>query len=148
MNGRRNSFLALALSAVVPGTGQIFNREIKKGLVIFASCFGLGVLMYWLSSLNKISVALALILLWTSAIVDAYKVASASGEPFDFYYRRPYVVAMLLFVGPLALPLLWRSPHFSRLARWTWTVIVSAAVAMFMATPYLLSWLINQAARM
>lgn len=129
------------LSVIVPGSGQVFNRESKKGIIIFASCLGLGLLAYWLSGLNKVSIALALILLWSSAIVDAYKVAKASDQPSNFYYRKPYVVVMLLLVGPLALPLLWQSPQFSRFARWVWTAIVAAAVVMFVATPYLLNWL-------
>jgi hypothetical protein len=146
MSVQKNPSAALLFSVIVPGLGQIFNRETKKGFIILASCLGLGLLTYWLSGLNKVSIALALILLWSSAIVDAYKVAKASGQPSDFYYRKPYVVVMLLLVGPLALPLLWQSPHFSRFARWAWTVIVTVAVAMFMATPYLLNSLIKQAA--
>jgi hypothetical protein len=145
---RKNPIAALMLSVIVPGLGQIFNRETQKGFIILACGLGLGLLTYWLSGLNKVSIALALILLWSSAIVDAYRVAKASGQPSDFYYRRPYVVVMLLLVGPLALPLLWRSPHFSRFARWTWTVIVTAAVIMLIATPYLMDWLIKQAAEM
>jgi TM2 domain-containing membrane protein YozV len=142
MSDRKNSLTALALSAIVPGAGQIYNQEIKKGLVIFGSCLSLGLLTYWISGLNKISTALALALVWISAMTDAYKVAKTSGEPSDFYYRRPYVVAMLLLVGPLALPLLWQSPNFSLTARWTWTVIVVLAALLFIATPYLLKWLI------
>ena len=154
MSVRKNPIAALMLSVIVPGLGQIFNRETKKGFIVLASCLGLGLglLTYWPSGLNKVSIALnialALILLWTSAIVDAYKVAKASGQPSDFYYRRPYVVVMLLLVGPLALPLLWQSPHFSRFARWAWTVIVAAAVIMFIATPYFVDWLIKEAAEM
>jgi hypothetical protein len=148
MSVRKSPIAALMLSVIVPGLGQIFNRETKKGFIILASCLGLGLLTYWLSGLNKVSIALALILLWSSAAVDACKVAKASDQPSDFYYRKSYVVVMLLLVGPLALPLLWKSPHFSRSARWTWTVTVAAAVVMFIATPYLLSWLIKQAAQM
>jgi hypothetical protein len=137
-------YLALILSLLVPGAGQIYTKEYKKGMVILGSCAGLGLFIYGLSGLNKISIALALLLLWTSAVVDAYKTAKASGRPIQFYYRRSYVVTMLLLVGPLALPLLWRSPHFSRAACWTWTVIVVAAALLFVATPYLMNWLIQQ----
>ena len=144
MQARKNSFAALLLSVIVPGAGQIFNQETTKGGVIFGSCVGLGLLTYWLSGVNKVSVALALFILWMSAIVDAYKTASAAGQPRDFYYRRPYVVAMLLLVGPLALPLLWKSTHFSRTARWAWTIVVVVAGFMFMATPYLINWLTKQ----
>ena len=145
MSVRKSPITALVLSVIVPGLGQIFNEEKKKGLVIFGSCLGLALLTYWFSGFNKFSIALALILLWSSAIIDAFKVANASGQPSEFYYRRPYVVAMLLLVGPLAFPLLWQSPQFSRFARWTWTVIVVTAALMFVVTPYLMSWLIKQA---
>ena len=140
---RKNPFTSLALSTIIPGMGQMYNQEAKKGLVIFGSCLGLGLLTYWISGLNKFSTALALILVWVSSMADAYKVATTAGQPSDFYYRRPYVVAMLLLVGPLALPLLWQSPHFSRSARWIWTAIVVGAASLFIATPYLLSWLVT-----
>jgi hypothetical protein len=143
MSSRKNPFTPLALSAIVPGLGQIYNQEVKKGLVIFGSCLSLGLLTYWISGLNKFSTALALILVWISAMTDAYKVATTAGQASDFYYRRPYVVAMLLLVGPLALPLLWQSPHFSWNARWIWTAIVVVAALLFIATPYLLKWLIK-----
>ena len=138
-----NPLIALILSAIVPGSGQIYNREVKKGWVILGSYLSLGVLVYWLAGLNKITVALALLLLWLSAIVDAYKVAKTSGQASEFYFRKTYVVTMLLLVGPLALPLLWQSPNFSRTSRWVWTVIVVGAGLLFVATPYLLSRLIG-----
>jgi TM2 domain-containing membrane protein YozV len=143
MSARRNPFTAIVLSAIVPGLGQLYNQQVKKGLVIFGSFLSLGLLTYWISGLNKFSTALALILVWISAMTDAYKVAKTGGQPSDFYYRRAYVVTMLLLVGPLALPLLWQSPHFSRPARWIWTLIVVIAALLFIATPYLLKWLIK-----
>jgi TM2 domain-containing membrane protein YozV len=137
MAPRTNPFVALILSAIVPGLGQIYNQETKKGWLILGSCLSLGLLTYWIAGLNKITVALALLLLWSSAIVDAYRVAKASGQTAEFYYRKAYVVAMLLLVGPLALPLLWQSPNFSAAARWIWTVIVVGVALLFIAAPYL-----------
>ena len=144
MPHRSHPFTVAALSTVLPGAGQLYNRETKKGWLIIGSCLSLGLFTYGLPGFNKISPILALLLLWISAIADAYKVATASGQGSDFYYRRPYVVAMLLFVGPLALPLLWQSPHFSRTARWIWTAIVVGVVLLFVATPYLVDGLIKQ----
>jgi hypothetical protein len=137
MPAPRSSLIAAVLSTIVPGLGQIYNQELKKGLVIFGSCLSLGLLSCWISGLNKISTLLALLLLWLSAIADAYKVAKTSGQTEHFYYRRPYVVAMLLLVGPLALPLLWQSLNFSGIARWTWTIIVVGAALLFILTPLL-----------
>lgn len=136
--------MALVLSLVVPGLGQIYNTQVTKGLVIAGTCLVLGLGSFWLPGLTSVSVALALLVVWVSAILDAYKTAKTSGQPLDWYYRVPYVFAMLLLVGPLALPLLWRSPHFSRFARWGWTIVVIGAVLLFLATPYLLNWLIQQ----
>lgn len=144
---RSNPWLALLLSTILPGSGQLYNRETKKAWVIIGSCLALGLLIYGLPGFNRISLALALLLLWISAIADAYKVATTCGQASEFYYWRPYVVAMLLFVGPLALPLLWQSPHFSRTARWIWTAIVVGAALLFVTTPYLIDWLIEQTAQ-
>ena len=143
MTTQSNPFLALILSAILPGLGQIYNHERKKGWVILTCSAVLAIATYWLGDFNAITTALAFLLLWSSAIIDAYKVAKSAGQAAEFYYARAYVVAMLLLVGPLALPLLWQSPNFSNPARWVWTVIVTGAALMFIATPYLLKWLIG-----
>jgi TM2 domain-containing membrane protein YozV len=140
-----NPLIALLLSLIVPGAGQLYNGEAKKGWVILACCLSLGALTYWITGLNKITVALALLLLWLSAMVDAYRVAKTTGQAAEFYYGKTYVVTMLLLVGPLALPLLWQSPNFSRASRLVWTVIVVGAVLLFIATPFLIDRLIPQA---
>jgi TM2 domain-containing membrane protein YozV len=132
------------LSAIGPGLGQFYNREAGKGLAIIGSCLGLGLLIYSQSGLNRITFALALLLVWISAVAEAYKSAQAFGQPPDFYYRKAYVVSLLLLVGPFALPMLWRSPHFSRTTRWTWTAIVSGAALLFILTPYLTGWALRQ----
>lgn len=144
IQARKNPLLALLLSAVVPGLGQFYNAEPAKGLVIAGMCLALALGTYWLPGLTRISAALTLLILWISAILDSYKTAKSFGQPLDWYYRVPYVVTMLLLVGPLALPLLWRSPYFSLLARWAWTIVVIGAVLLLLATPYLLSWLVRQ----
>jgi uncharacterized protein DUF5683 len=143
MTTQSKPLLALILSAALPGLGQIYNNERKKGWVIVGCCAALAVATYWLSGFNAVSAALALLLIWLSAILDAYKVAKSTGQTAEFYYARAYVVAMLLLVGPLALPLLWQSPNFSNTTRWLWTVIVVGAVLMFITTPYLLEWVVG-----
>ena len=142
MTTRAKAFLALLLSMLLPGLGQIYNREQKKGWVNIACCLVLGIATYWLSGFNAVTAALALLLIWLSAIVDAYKVATSTEQTAEFYYAKSYVVTMLLLVGPLALPLLWQSPNFSSTARWVWTVIVVGAALMFVVTPYLLQSLL------
>ncbi len=141
---RKKPLIALALSLVMPGLGQLYNAERTKGLVIAGVWLALGGGSLWLSDLTRVSVVLALVLVWVSAMLDAYKTAKTFGQPMDWYYRAPYVVAMVLLVGPLALPLLWRSPHFSRFAQWVWTTVIMATVGLFLATPYVLGWLVKQ----
>ncbi len=142
MTTRAKSLLALLLSTLLPGLGQIYNQEQKKGWVILACCLVLGIATYWLTGFNAITAALALLLIWLSAIVDAYKVAKSAGQTAEFYYAKSYVITMLLLVGPLALPLLWQSPNFTNTARWVWTVIVVGAALLFVVTPYLLQSLL------
>ena len=141
---RKKPLIALALSLIVPGLGQLYNGERTKGLVIAGGWLALGGGSWWFSGLTRVSVVLALVLVWVSAVLDAYKTAKAVGQPVHWYYRTSYVVAMILLLGPLALPLLWRSPHFSRFAQWAWTAVIMAAVGLFLATPYVLGWLIKQ----
>ena len=64
MSTRSNTWVALLLAAVVPGLGQIYNGETKKGLVIFGACLSLGLFGYWISGFNKIAAVLALLLAW------------------------------------------------------------------------------------
>ncbi|MSP40210.1 MAG: hypothetical protein EXR70_17110 [Deltaproteobacteria bacterium] len=143
MTTQSKPLLALILSAAMPGLGQIYNQEKKKGWVILSCCSVLAVATYRFSGFNSASAALALLLIWLSTIIDAYKVASSAGQTAEFYYAKGYVIAMLLLVGPLALPLLWQSPNFTRTTRWLWTVIVVGAALLFVATPYLLQSLIR-----
>ena len=144
MPPQSNPWVALLFSALLPGLGQIYNRELAKGLVIFASALSLGLISYWVWGMNGISSALALLLLWVSAAPDAYKIAASAGQAAGFYYQKSFVVAMLLLVGPLALPLLWQSPNFSRTARWLWTLLVVAMALLFVAMPYLLERLVSE----
>ena len=136
--------MAAVFSLVLPGIGQFYNRQQTKGLVLLGSCAALLALTAWLSGLSRITVALALAVVWISAATDAYMTAKMGGRPLDWYYRKPYVVAMLLLIGPVALPLLWRSPHFARPGKWGWTALVLGVVLIFLATPYLLHALLQQ----
>ena len=57
---------------------------------------------------------------------------SASPSPTRWYYR-PWAVVVLLFVvlGPLALPLLWRSASFTRGWKIVLTLATVAITALF-----------------
>jgi TM2 domain-containing membrane protein YozV len=64
-----NPFVAAALSALFPGLGQIYNRELEKGLiVIVASLVSLFLVIFLVGFLLYP-------LVWLYAIYDAYTVA-------------------------------------------------------------------------
>lgn len=69
LTGGGNPFVAAALSAVFPGLGQLYNRELKKGLALIVASF--------LAALSVL-VVVGLVLVpavWLYAIYDAYRVA-------------------------------------------------------------------------
>lgn len=69
-----NPFVAGALSALVPGLGQLYNRELKRGIAFlvagvvagFSVIFAVGIVLYPL--------------VWVYAIYDAYKRADLRAE--------------------------------------------------------------------
>ena len=60
---------ATVLSVLIPGLGQLYNGEMKKGLVMFgAACVGLLLLgLGWLA-----------VMIWSA--IDAFQVASGTGK--------------------------------------------------------------------
>ena len=66
----------------------------------------------------------------------------------SWYYSVWFVIAMLtpLALGPLALPLLWKSPQFSQRAKLVWTLITLAwtAALIVYVCKYLLPMLTDQ----
>jgi ribosomal protein L40E len=54
-------------------------------------------------------------------------------------WESPWVVLPLLFfvLGPLALPLLWRSRRFTLLWKWVLTVIITALTVFFVLTTWI-----------
>ncbi len=148
------SFIAAGLSCLLPGLGQLHNKEIAKGVALLCTAAGLlGGLLWsiigpetsrsWLSALL---LAALIPLVWLPAILDAHQRARGLPATFLSDTRRWYVVMMLLSVGPMAVPLLWQSPGFSRAAKVSWTIVVLsialAAVALLLAAgPEMERWL-------
>lgn len=64
-----NPAAATVLSVVIPGLGQLYNGEMKKGLVMFiAACVGIPLfLLGWLA-----------VMIWSA--IDAFQVASGTGN--------------------------------------------------------------------
>lgn len=116
--------LAFLYSLLLPGLGQLYLGERAKGLTLL--CMTAGIILSlvmnhsWFSWLLLGGVYLAIMI---PAAVDAFQ--TASGRPRFFTGdSRPYVIIMLLTVGPFAIPLLWQSPKFSKREKIGWTVFV------------------------
>lgn len=65
-----------------------------------------------------------------------------SRKPVRWYYGIAAVLlALFVFLGPLALPLLWRSPRFNR----AWKTALTLAVIIFTVVMVWLTWETNAA---
>ena len=136
-------FVAGLLSLLVPGLGQLYNREWAKGMAVLCIAAGLGggMLMATVgpersrSWLTAVMLGLVYLCIWIPAVVDAAQRAAGTSQPLLSGGKAWYIVLMLLSVGPMALPLLWQSPRFSRTAKIVWTavvIVVALAAILFM----------------
>ena len=152
-------FVAAALSGLLPGLGQLHNGESAKGIALLFTSAGLlgGLLLATVGPDSSRSWLSALLLaavypfLWLPAVLDAYQHAGGLPESILSNTPRWCVVIMLFAIGPMAVPLLWQSPGFSRGAKILWTIVVIsialAAVLLILAVgPVVASWLENNSA--
>ena len=136
---RRVPILAAALSGLAPGLGQLVNGERAKGVTVlcmaaataagfFVATSGPAALRSWLTTLL---LALTYVFILVPAVLDAYQ--GAAGAPSQLLSGRTawYVIQMLLTVGPMALPLLWQSPVFSRRGKIIATIVVLLIALLF-----------------
>lgn len=151
---------AAGLSAVMPGLGQLYNREDAKAAAILCSTFGIWAGLAWTtvgpdasrSWLSAVALLMVYPFLLLPAVLDAHRRASGIPEVSSTDARRWHVVIMLLVIGPLALPQLWQSPGFSRKAKVSWTAVVglvSVTVILLMVAigPAVEHWLEHGAPR-
>jgi hypothetical protein len=124
---------AAGLSAVMPGLGQLYNREDAKAAAILFSTFGIWAGLVWTTAgpaasrswLSAAALLLAYFFLLLPAVLDAHRCASGIPESSSSRASRWHVVIMLLAIGPLAIPQLWQSQGFSRRAKILWTCMIS-----------------------
>lgn len=123
---------AAGLSAVMPGLGQLYNREDAKAAAILCSTFGIWAGLVWTtvgpaasrSWLSAVALLLAYPFLLLPAVLDAHRCASGIPETSSSRASRWPIVIMLLVIGPLAIPRLWQSQGFSRSAKVLWTCFI------------------------
>jgi TM2 domain-containing membrane protein YozV len=124
--------IAALLSLLLPGLGQLYNRERPKGVALLCMTAGItyGLVMSTVgpaafrSVVTAVMLAVVSLFVWPPAVADAYQ--RAAGKPSTLLSGEKvwYVILMLLTVGPMALPLLWQSPRFSQGGKIGWTVAV------------------------
>jgi hypothetical protein len=91
---------------------------------------------------------LAYLCLWFPAITDAWQVASHGHAAGVLTGRSPlYVLFMLLCLGPMALPLLWQSPAFSKTVKVVLTIAVVLIAVFVVLSMVVLGPLIEQILR-
>lgn len=128
--------LALFYSIFFPGLGQVYLGERAKGWTLL--CMTAGVWISLIISHTMIAcffMGIIYLAVMIPAVLDVFQMAS--GQPRTFSSDTPpYVILMLLLVGPFAIPLLWRSPRFSKRAKilWTLAVILIAFLAIAVTT--------------
>jgi len=128
----RSPFAAAICSFLLPGAGQLYNGERPKGVALLCMTAGIayGLVMSTLgpaafrSVVTTVLLAAVYLFVWPPAVVDAYQHAAGKSSALLSGEKAWYVILMLLTVGPMAVPLLWQSPRFSRGGKIGWTVAV------------------------
>lgn len=136
----KNPYFALIYSVFIPGLGQLYLGERAKGWTLV--CMDMGIAVSLIVSHTIIAwflmggIYLAVMI---PAALDAFR--TASGRPKNWTGDTvPYVIIMLLMMGPFAIPLLWQSRRFSTRAKVLWTVaVILVALAAIIATAILAS---------
>ena len=130
----KSPILSFLYSLLLPGAGQLYLGERAKGWTLV--CMDAGVVVSlifshtWVTWFLMGGIYLAVMI---PATLDAFQ--TASGRPRTFSGDSiPYVIVMLLMVGPFAVPLLWQSAKFSKTAKILWTVTVILIAFLAIAT--------------
>lgn len=138
----KSPLLSFCYSVLLPGAGQLYLGERAKGWTLLCMSAGVGVSLMishtWVACFLMGGIYLAIMI---PAALDAFQ--TASGRPRTFSSEAvPYVIVMLLMIGPFAIPLLWQSQKFSRTAKILWTVgVILIALLAIAVTTFLASFL-------
>src|SRR5438093_13438893 len=105
MMSRRNPIVALALSLIMPGLGQVYNGELTKGLSLFLIVAFTIPLSAWIgvhaAPVLWVMVSLGSLItlgVYVLCAVDSFTTAKRIGEDYVVgSYNRPYTYLALLF---------------------------------------------------
>ncbi len=108
----RKPVLAVVASVVMPGLGQLYNGQPRKGLALFATYVSLIPILCWIVlqlpeqflAWGIISAGLVGLSLWVIAIVDAYRSAKRIGQRYTLArFNRAYVYISIFLCGKLLI---------------------------------------------
>jgi signal peptidase I len=107
---KRYPIIAAVLSLVTPGLGQLYNGQLKKGIIFFGAGFVLPVLLFLIGIQRQFPGLIALILfmtcLWVFIIGEAFFTALRKKEvvlkPYNKWYV--YILIILLISGTYMIP--------------------------------------------
>ncbi len=127
-----NGLTSACLSLLLPGLGQWKNKDTAKGTALVCMSIGVwtGVLLAAVgpqvcrSHFTVLLLSIVYLLIWIPAISDAYQFANGNSSSLLSGEKKWYVIVMLLSIGPMALPMLWQSPKFSRASKQAWSAFV------------------------
>ena len=107
---KRNPVIAGVLSLVIPGLGQLYNGQIKKGIIFFCADFLLPILLFLIGIQRQfpglVALVLFMICLWVFIIGEAFFTALKKKEvvlkPYNKWYV--YILIILLISGTYMIP--------------------------------------------
>ena len=107
---KRYPIIAAVFSLLTPGLGQLYNGQLKKGIIFFGADFVLPILLFLIGIQRRFPGLIALILfmtcLWVFIIGEAFFTALRKKEvvlkPYNKWYV--YILIILLISGTYMIP--------------------------------------------
>ena len=80
-------------------------------------------------------------------LIDAELRDMKKGGDLKWYYRTPFVIVALLFIGgPFALPLVWFNPQYGKITKVVITILILILTAFAVALLVIYIWFIGRIA--
>lgn len=128
---KKKSVLLAVILSFVPGLAQIYLGNIKKGLFLLIITAGIFLTVILSKSyLMKLIMSGIYFVAFAPALAESYQIARYGRSRIDTEARW-YINIMLFTTGFSALPLLWGSKNFSKVAKIAWTVAVPTFATIY-----------------
>ncbi|MBN1585882.1 MAG: hypothetical protein JW937_00460 [Candidatus Omnitrophica bacterium] len=122
--------LLIAGLSLVPGAGHLAAGRRSKAAALFVIDIGIVCSLVFLKSTAAYILAgFVYLMAMVPAVVETYQLAQ--GKAAGFGESKLYICVLLLSTGFAALPLLWRSLHFSKQDKIVWSIAVSVLAILY-----------------